>query len=239
MPKHGRDQFRALPAEFPGREVLSLPKGRDDDQEYSCVSVYAAVPFKGPAGALVRVNLFASLLNIRALVASAIVPQNFTGPVIHVAGFLADAYAVYLQATSPDAEGFIAMRADTCCATPGVFVPIPLQNPVPIAIPEFATLIAEPPAPNQIVTGLYELFTEDSTPGGILVIPAGMRILSIAIRASGAADGTVTIAGGTTGSAEFIVEQGETGQLEPLGTLVGPLVLTFTNFEHFAVETVR
>jgi hypothetical protein len=233
MPKHGRDQFRAMPPEFPGREVIALPKG-DTEEEFSCVTVYAAVPARSGLGGLVRINLFASLLNVRSFVASAIVPVNFTGPVISASGILADAYSVYLQATAPELEGYIALRADTCCAEPKVLVPVALQNPeIPEDQPVASLLVAEPMAPWQVTTGRYVVFTEVTTPGGVVTLGEGERVLSLALRSAA----LVNPFG--TGPRVFAVQANEAGRLEPLGTMVGPGTLTFANFLHFGVETVR
>lgn len=239
MPKQGRDQFRGLPAEFPGREVICLPKGRELDEEYSCVSVYCAVPARGTTPGFVRVNLFASLLNVRSLIASAIVPVNFNGLAISAAGFLADSYAVYLQATGSDLEGMVALRADTCCATPGVFVPAPLQNPVNPGGADFADLIAENPAPFQTETGLYELHTEDSDPGLTVTIAEGQRVLGIAARAEALAVGSIEIDTPTLAAVVIEIEPGESSSIRPNGAMTGPATITFSNVLHFIVETVR
>lgn len=242
MPKSARDQFRALPLEFPGIETVSLPSRAEPDQEYSCASVYVATPRRGGVAAgLFRVNLFASLFGIRRLVASAFVPLNFTGHVISAAGILADSFDVYVQASDPTIEIFVALRADTCCATPGVLVPVELQNPGAgnAPAPEFATLIQENPAPLQVETGLYELRSEDTDPGLTVTIAEGQRVLSVAARASGVAVGTVEIDTQTFAAVDLEIEPGESLAIDPKGALVGPATITFSNVIHFIVETVR
>jgi len=194
MSRNINGKATGLPVAFPGKEVLAVDSGTEESpDEQALVSVYASVAGSGvPSG--VRLNLFARLQNIDQHVASVIAPVGTSGLFVTATGFLADTWAVYAQATSPDVMVAIAMSAKTCCASPAVRVRpdlLPFFNPGE-SFAYLAPLIGGPPAPITPFGFGAEGFGQEVTfagaAGGTSLGP-GARILHWQV--------TPTIAGGT------------------------------------------
>lgn len=246
MARQRKQRVTGLPADFPGREQLSLPNDMQlggDAKEWTCATVYCNVKPRAAPG-FARVNLMAGSLGQRSLVASAFVPQGFEGPVISASGIAVDGWYVWAQATDSSLELDLVLQAEGCCAEPAIVVPSELQQPpggvvevIPPAV--FAELVSKNPAPWQKDTGLWGLVTDASAGVPPYMVPPGVRIVGLAAVADALLDGTITIVT-TTGTQPLItIPAGGDFRLNPRGSLVGPATVTWTNLERIVIETVR
>jgi len=119
MPRNGVDRQNGLPAEWPGRGLVSLDM--TEGTEPGIVSVFASVSSRG-FPAVVRLNLFSELSGIRQHVASCFLNSGDTGEFISVTGHLADSWHVTGQASAPQQDVRVSLVSTGCCATPAVVV---------------------------------------------------------------------------------------------------------------------
>lgn len=240
---------RNLPFNFPGKEVLQVPR-IDGDQRREVnsgnVMVYASLPTSPSAGgAVVRLNLFAELFGVREHVASAFVLAGAPpASVINVSGHVVDGWHLLAHSTSPQAALRCTMASMPCCGPPRVRVNKDNINPPPAALDDAATLLqfdAPPMVPWGRENGRYNQQSVVNVGGGgtTITFDRGARITHMLLIADAAVDATYTIRDEHATVIETgVVPMGERAEWFPNGDLRA-LDVTVANVVYFLVETVN
>lgn len=235
---------------FPGREILQLPRAADGEHPNrrvvngGNVTVYAASKITNRGG-IIRVNLFAELLGVRDHVASAFVTPGAPPAALIVAtGFVVDGWHLYAQSTVSPIWLRATMASQECCASPRVRVKknnlIPPSEIVDINPEITANFITPALVPWGRENGLHNAQSVNAIgPGGATItLTPRSRITHVLAQTDG--NGSVFEFLDEFGNTieTFTIAQAERIELFPHGDLQAAAV-NISNVDFLIVESVR